>query len=304
MKYLIALPDCDYYLWQILVQINNFRKLGIEDQLIYLIGKSTTQISQNLNKIMNGGVKCSFFIFNDERINPEYSPSLKPYLLSKFFEKYPEKSKEIYFYTDPDVIFTKKMKLNDLENNDIWYLSDTKSYLNSKYIKSKSENLFVEMCNIVGIDSKIVEENDENAGGAQLIIKNTDYNFWNKVRNDSELLYKHMINTSNKYNPEYPIQAWTAEMWATLWNAWKYNYKTKIIKRLDFSWATDPIEKWDKTNIYHNAGAVIDNGEYFLKTNYQKSPFNKKINCGKKYCSYNYLNEVKETEKKFNKILF
>jgi hypothetical protein len=305
MKFVIALPDCDYYLWQMLVQINNFRKLGFEENTIYLIGKTSIQTSSTLLKIMNGGIRSSFFIFNDLRINPRYSPSLKPYLMKCFIEQHPEIKNEVFFFTDPDVIFTKKIKFSDSEtNNNVWYMSDTQSYLNSTYIKSKGLELFKEMCKIVGIDEELVEKNDKNAGGAQIIVKNTTSDFWKKVELDSENLYIHMIETSNKYNPKHPIQAWTAEMWATLWNAWLFGHETKIIKKMNFSWATDLINKWDESSIYHNAGAVVENGDYFLKSKYQRSPFNLDLKITNKYCSFNYVKEIKETEKNFNKILF
>jgi hypothetical protein len=305
MKILITLPDCNYYLWQMLVQINNFKKFGLDSDVTYLIGKSSIQKSSVLNNIiLNSKTKCSFYVFNDERVNPKYSPSLRPYLLKKFFEAYPDKEKLTYFYTDPDVIFIKKPKLSDFEKDDVWYLSDTRSYLNSGYIKSKSEVLFKEMCEIVGIDPSIVEKNDDNAGGAQLIIKNTTSKFWEKVEKDCEALYVHMVKTSGKYCPEFPIQSWTAEMWATIWNAWYFEHKTKIVKQLDFSWATDEIKKWKTTTIYHNAGAVIDNGVYFLKTKYQISPFKQELKTSGDYCSHNYVKEIKETENNFQHLLF
>jgi len=305
MKILVALPDNNYFLWQMLVQINNFKKLGLDNDVIYVIGKNSIQKSTILNDIMTKiNARCSYYIFTDERKNPQYSSTLRPHILSKFFEKYPNADKETFFYIDPDVIFTKKFTTKEFEKNDIWYLSDTRSYIDSNYIKDKSEVLFHEMCGIVGIEPSIVESNDKNAGGAQYIMKNLNSDFWKKVENDSEKLYIHMVNTSNIYNPEHPIQAWTADMWAVLWNAWYFGYKTKISKKLDFCWATDVIEKWKKTNIYHNAGAVLDNGYYFLKTKYQISPFNKELKCSKDYCSFNYVKEIKETEKNFNKILF
>jgi hypothetical protein len=305
MKILVTLPDNNYYLWQMLVQINNFKKFGYDNEVIYLIGNRSIQRSQVLkNIIQKSNTNCSFYVFQDERQNPQYSPSLRPYLVKKFFENFPEKQKDVYFYTDPDVIFIKKFRLNDLEKGDTWYLSDTRSYLNSTYIKSKGSELFTEMCSIVGINPELVEANDENAGGAQLVIKNTTADFWAKVERDSEELFKHMIKTASKYHPEHPIQSWTAEMWATIWNAWLAGHETKISKRLDFSWATDVAKKWDTTNIYHNAGAVVDNGVYFLKTKYQVSPFKKELKCSDEYCSFNYVKEIKETENNFQNILF
>ena len=106
-------------------------------------------------------------------------------------------------------------------------------------------------------------------------------------------LFKLMKRTQQKYSPENPIQAWTADMWAVLWNAWLAGHETKIIKRFNFMWATDHISNWEKTSIYHNAGAVVDDGRLFLKTKYQKSPFNQEIKCSDEYCSYKYVEEIK-----------
>jgi len=305
MKILVVLPDNSYFLWQMLVQINNFKKLGLDKDVIYIIGKNSIQKSNILNKIMlNSQSKCSFHVFTDDRINPQYSSSLRPHLLVKYFEMYSEAQNETFFYIDPDVLFTKKFKLSDFQKDNIWYLSDTISYISSQYIRSKNNDLFNGMCDIVGIDPKIVEDNDLNAGGAQYVMKNLTADFWKKVEKDSENLFTYMISTSNKYNPEHPIQAWTSDMWAVLWNAWLFGHETKISKKLDFCWATDVINKWKTTNIYHNAGAVIDNGYYFLKTKYQISPFNKDLKCSDEYCSYNYMKEIKETEKNYQNIIF
>ena len=54
------------------------------------------------------------------------------------------------------------------------------------------------------------------------------------------------------------IQFWTAEMWSLLWNLWLFDYKTEITNELDFSWATDNIEKYEKMPILHMAGVTDD----------------------------------------------
>jgi hypothetical protein len=305
MKIIVALSDNNYFLWQMLVQINNFRKLGFEEDLVYVIGNRGFRHNSNLEKIINNGkTKCSYYVLKDDRESPQYSSSLRPHILKKLFKKHPEFEKETIFYIDPDVLFTKKIRFSDLEKNDIWYLSDTRSYIGVDYIKSKGIGLFYEMCKTVGISPDIVEKNDENAGGAQYLMKNVDWKFWEEVEKTSEELFQLMVRTANKYNPEHPIQAWTADMWAVLWVAWKYKHETKIVKRFDFSWATDKIEKWDKRGIYHNAGVVSEDGVLFNKIKHQISPFNKKLECSDKYCSYNYVKEIKETEKNFKQILF
>lgn len=304
MKILVALPDKSYFLWQMLVQINNFKKFGLDGDLVYVIGKHTIQISDNLKRIMDGNVNCEFHVVNDTRIAPKYSSSLRPHILNKFFEKNQYLYNEPIFYIDPDVIFTQKIDFNDYLKDDIWYLSDTRSYINSKYIKSKGEGLFYEMCESVDIDPMVVENNDTCAGGAQYIMKNIDHTFWKDVETDSEKLFKLMVGSSVHYSPKNPIQAWTADMWAVLWNAWKRNITTNIVDDLNFSWATDPIKKWKMNKIYHNAGAISNDDTFFVKMKYQTSPFNKKIKCSNKYCSFNYLKEIKDTEKNFKDIIF
>lgn len=305
MKFLIVLPEHNYYLWQILVQINNLKKFGYDKDTIYVIGRREIRRSKNLNNIIKySDSKCTFYTYRDDRDDLTYSSSLRLHLLSKLFKDYPEYENEVFFYIDPDVIFNKKIRFSDLEKNNTWYLSNTKSYIGTKYIKSKGEGLLEEMCNIVGIDPEIVEKNDKNAGGAQYLIKNVNSDFWKKVEKDSVNLYKLMINTKHKYTPKAPIQAWTADMWSLLWNAWLFNHKTKIIKRFDFCWATDPISKWDDCNILHNAGVVSNDDKFFKKTKYQISPFNEKIKCSPNYCSSKYVDEIEETKNNFKKILF
>ena len=68
-----------------------------------------------------------------------------------------------------------------------------------------------------------------------------------------------MLNYHQKF-PISPgeIQFWTAEMWSLLWNLWLYGHKTKVIKDLDFSWATDSIDVYEQKPILHMAGVTED----------------------------------------------
>ena len=305
MKFLIAVPDHNYFLWQMLVQINNFRKYGFEKDLIYVVGTNPDNPSENLKKLMNDPtITCKFHLYRDARVGAMYPSSLRPNILKQFFKDFPELNSETFFYCDPDMIFTKQVNYDHLLNDDIWYVSDTRSYIDSRYIKSKSEQLFVEMCDIVGVKPEAITAIDDHAGGAQYIMKNINSEFWEKVERDSEALYKHMINTSNIYHPQHPIQAWTADMWAVLWGCIYQGSEVRIVKELDFSWATDRTFRWFETNIFHNAGAIGGDGKYFLKTDHQISPFNKKLPCSNEFCSYLYVNEIKDTERNFPNTLF
>ncbi len=161
------------------------------------------------------------------------------------------------------------------------------------------------MCNVIGIDSNLVEKNEKKTGGAQYFFpKNIimTYGLWEKIENDCTDLYTLMINTSNKYTPTHPIQSWTSDMWAMLWNFWNMGYDSIISKELDFSWPTFMVGEWNKYNIYHNAGVTSDRSDLFFKGSFiDKSPFDSKHdNVSDKYCSIKYVQEIIETAKLLN----
>jgi len=102
--------------------------------------------------------------------------------------------------------------------------------------------------------------------------------------------------TEEIFNPQHPIQSWTADMWAVLWGAWKKGDTTKINDELSFSWATDSISKYDKHNLFHNAG-VATQTDLFNKIAYQQTPFNADFShVSDKFCSYKYVEEIEETK--------
>jgi len=285
MKILIATFDHNYYLWQTLVQINNFMKYGYDKDTIYVISSSNP--SPVLKSMMESPkIKSKFFIYNDERQNSRYPSSLRPHILEKFFKEHPEYEQETLFYTDPDVIFTKRLDFTEMEQDDTWYLSDTRSYIDSRYIKSKSEELFKEMCEIVNVSPEEISANDDNAGGAQYLMKGVNAEFWKKCYDDMENLYIHMTETESKYNPQHPIQSWTSDMWAVFWNGIYFKHNIRLKPELDFSWATDNISRWYDTYIFHNAGIVGASDTHFSKIMYQTSPFNQDIKVSSDNCTY------------------
>lgn len=305
MKFLVAVPDHKYYIWQVLVQINNFKRLNIERDTTYVFGIFNNRPSRTLLSLINSKkISAKFVLINDQRIDKGYTSSLRPYILDKYYKEFAPQSTEAIFYLDPDVLFTKPIDFTQFERDNIWYVSDTRSYIDSKYIKSKSPELFQRMCDVVNISPIIVEANDGNAGGAQYIMKNVPIGYWEKVYKDSEALFKLMKSTETVYHPEHPIQSWTADMWAVLWNAWYFGNEVKIDKELDFCWASESIERWNKTNIFHNAGVVTDDGKHFSKTHYQISPFNKETKGSPESASWNYIGEIKRTEKNFPELMF
>jgi len=303
MKFLIATPDVERFLWQMLVQINSFEKMGYLNDLIYVVGKQpNVDISENL-KIIIENTKAEIYIYDDTRGRVNYTPTLRPHILKKFFIENSDISND-WFYTDPDVLFTQKIDFSKYLGDDKWYLSDTRSYIDSRYIKSKSEELFREMCNIVNVDPVEIENMDDSAGGAQYLMKGIDYEFWNKVERDSELLYNHMVTTKHIYSPDHPIQAWTADMWAVLWNGKYFKNEISIADEFDFSWATDSITKWEEKKIFHNAGAT-DQSDFFVKNSYDtiKKVFSDDFSfVNENNITFNYVKEIMDTKSKYGEL--
>lgn len=310
MHYVSVQPDNIYFRWQIQVQINNFKKHGIEDKMIVIMGyQPELGISPETLKLSET-TKAKFFFYEDKRdaFLKSYIPSIRPYLLKQFFLQYPKRfHNKAWMYHDCDIIFRALPKIKGVNATKIIHLSDTASYLDSGYIKSKSPDLFKELCKIVRVRPDVVVENDNRCGGAQYVFGGqaiVGAAFWDKVMNDSVYLFKHMEATKAKYCPEHPIQSWTADMWAILWNLWYMGYQTEISSELSFSWPVDNISNWENHKILHNAGVTVKDNHLFFKGRYiDHDPFNEMFeNIDKNYLSYKYVQEILETKQSLNVI--
>jgi len=302
IKFIIPYPDVPYYCWQILVQINNFRKLGYEVDTHYICCYFNNNVSPMTKSFVESDkIKAHFHLYPDDRDIKNYPASMKPYMMYKYFQEFPEEKENIYVYLDADVIFLEPFDFTPFVNDDIWYGSDVGSYINSGYINQKGEGLLQEMCDFVGIDKKTVTDNDNNCIGAQYITKNNTADFWYDVYENSSKLYVHLQGRQSHYfKPEmiHWLQIWTMEMWLTLWELWRRGVKTKHTESWNFHWANH--SKKDKKHIiYHNAGVTENDGKHFSKIHYQSSPFNKEILCSEDSLSYLYKLEVLDTQKHY-----
>jgi len=271
MIFVTAQPDVPYFHWQIMVYIHNFIEHGIPPNQIHvllgIISEDGKPTEESL-KLKDTGVNVHYYI--DDRPQKHYIPTVKPFLISKWLKDFPEHGK-CFFLHDSDVIFRKLPNFDSLLNDDITYLSDTIGYIGYNYIMdccNRYENahptsgkgqLLKEMADIIGVSVECIECNQENSGGGQYIIKNTDWILWEKIYNDCVPLYDQMLDYQKRF-PISPgeIQFWTAEMWSLLWNLWIHGIETRITPELDFSWATDSIKIYEDKPILHMAG-VTDN---------------------------------------------
>ena len=256
--------------WELEVTLTRLHELGVED-IVLLFSNHNSKVLRYLSDKYN----VEIHVYDDNRKDKSYIPSIKPYLWAKYLQEDRTRENETYFYIDSDVIFRELPNVEPTE--DVWYGSDCSSYLSVDYIDSHGKGLLESMCRAIGIDSKLVRDANPVAG-AQWVIANPTYEYWLKVYEDSTKLHRYL-----EAIPNTTIQKWTAEMWAQLWNVLHLGIQPLVSSELDFSWATDDIERYYETKIYHNAGVVDDKQGLFFKGKYvHNSPFNDNLDFVRK----------------------
>ena len=301
MKYICAQPATLYYAWQVEVMLYNFERRGINLDDVHIVC-ATDEIPVEWAKLKDG-YKANFYFYSDSRVTKKYISSIRPNILKQHFTQHPELSQETIFYHDCDMIFSHILDMWQFQRDDVWYGSDTNSYINYDYIISKGQDIFDKMIEIVGIDPQIVIDNNDHSMGAQYVLKGLDADFWNDVERDSENLYVQIneINeTKRKADPKYhELQIWCADMWAVLWNGWKRGYQTKCHDDLKFSWATSSEKDYYEHKIFHNAGVTSAQDDLFFKANYiNKLPYNLNLELKDGRASKKYYEWIQQVETK------
>ena len=327
-----AQPDDQYFIWQNHLYIESCLNQGFtQDQIQILLYKpKNRQFNNNWNKLKEIYPNINIFLYEDKGVQQflgVYIPIIRPHILWQHFEVYPELKDKTIIYTDSDILWLDTLNINHLLLDNINYVSDASSYLNYSYFENKykqvipekleeakSVDFLKEVCNIVGVDKKIVIDNNNNTGGVQYILKNIDADFWKKVETDvlKIRLYLQQVNKIYFKNENDGIQSWCSDLWAVQFNLWYRNLETKVVKELDFAWATEPIEKLNSCTIYHNAGVTgkyMNDIPYFYKGAYhtgQNPLLDEHLETvinneqSKKYCTWYYTNKLLELKNKYN----
>lgn len=294
LKFVCAQPDDPYYTWQVHMWLESLRERGLSDKAIVLIfTPGYRALNRKWKQIEDLYPEAEFAYYKD--VDGEitnylglYIPVLRPWILEKYWKDHPEMQDKTVFYIDCDTVFTPNLNINHLIDDDINYLSDTNSYINAKYFDSKVKDVLPhkledykqidvlgDLAKAIGISREIAEANNDNSGGAQYILKNIDASFWKDVKKDCLTIRSYLQGVNKQYfaSEDKGFQSWCADMWAVLWNLWKREMVTKNAPELDFSWASDGIDKVNRLGIFHNAGITGDMmGEIpcFYKGKYHK----------------------------------
>lgn len=302
LKFVCAQPATLYYAWQTEVMLNSCLDTGISLANVEVVcWKINGVISDEWQRLVNG-YKANFYFYEDTRIKKGYPSSIRPNILKQHFKQFHYLSKVAIFYFDCDIVFTHPIQWMDFLQDDRWYGSDTNSYIGHDYILSKGEDVLDKMCKIVNIDKEIVKKNEWNSIGAQYLMKDIDWIFWAEVEEDCEELFEQVTSLNalkRAKEPDYhELQIWCADMWAVLWNAWKRGKETICHDVFLFSWATGSEYDWNYANIYHNAGAVGDDGLFYKSAYMGELPYDLSLTITDGTASKKYYEYVQKVGKK------
>ncbi len=273
MRYIFIQPAILRLVWELEVAIYRMMKLGVKaEDITIILDTSSSRYAERLSYL-----GCEIICYQDNRMDKRYIPSIRPFFWQRYLLEDPAREQGTYFYLDSDTLFSDIPKVKPTVKR--WYASDCTNYLGHKYIDSKGEGLLERMASIVKIDPAIVRSHDI-AAGAHWVIKNPTAAYWGKVYADSINLYAYLCSVESQYvrgKPKgyVPIQKWTAEMWAQLWNVYLLGIEAKAHKELSFVFATDTRDRAEQVKIVHNAGARSKHKDrLFQRSEYRNSePF-------------------------------
>jgi hypothetical protein len=306
LRFVCAQPATLYYVWQVEVMLNNFIQMGVNPNFIDIVcWKQNGVIPEEWSKLASN-YPARFFFYDDTREHKHYISSIRPNILKQHWLAHPYLEKDVIFYHDCDILFTKNPIFwitDEMLEDDNWYGSDTRWYISHDYIIGKGEDVLDEMCNIMEIPKELVKENELNCIGAQYLMKHIDTHYWDWVEQKCDRMFKEITELNNqkvKDNPSYhTLQIWCSDMWAVLWGAWRLGYKTITHPNFDFSWGTSTETDYNRLNIMHNAGVTDSTSGLFYKAGYMNSlPYNVELNINDNTASKKYWEWIQKTASK------
>jgi len=325
LLFISAQPFDFYFVWQVECQIVNFRKFDISSKMHVLVWYPDNELRKAQGKPLREDIdlkhwlelakkypEVHFYFYQDRGVNLDlYIPQLRPHILSRHFQKFPELVNSCVFYHDSDIIFNTLPEFEYLCEGPTNWESDTSGYLDYDYLRRKEiegnlpeHEAIGTLCKTGNISIDTMKMYAGMTGGAQYLLKGIDASFWEDVeRQVLEIRTAFFHNIEGSINQKYfpnensGFQSWCADMWAVNMALWSRGKETNITPQLDFSWATDSAETYFKKPIFHNAGATGAQPGVFYKAKWMtKSPLGINHSLNPATASYYYglaMQEVK-----------
>jgi hypothetical protein len=334
VRFITCCPSDNYYTWQVHLWLESLKNLGKSSKATVLIYvPKLREHNPKWQQIIDLYPEATFIFYREkpeEDINyliSLYIPIIREYLMWTYLKEYPESGNDAIFFCDSDILFMEDFNIDHLLDDDINYISDAVSYMGFTYLDNKyrevlpekleeyqSKDIVQEILNCSGVTREMAIDKQNDSGGVQYLLKNTSEKFWFKVLNDSISILLKMQEINTLYFPSQALgfQSWCADMWGILWNLWYFEKEVKVIPEMDFSWASDPIERvWTKP-IFHNAGitgSIMGDHLCFYKGKYHMGADPTKDteldlvienSSSQKYGTWYYAKKLKELSNKYN----
>lgn len=260
MNVVICIQDNLYLCWQ--AELLHHTCQQQDQPCTILIGYSGTPSAY----AMRLEAERNAVLIEDSRPDKSYAPSIQPHLLAKYQHTGPA------LLVDSDILIKDFDKLPVTDGRTV-IASDCGSYLNAAYVDGCDPDLLHHLCTISHIPPDHVRQFPK-APGAQYIMPHLfDAGFWHRIEENSNAMYKIMQDYKCSI---HPVQVWTASMWAIWFELLRMECNGEVTittdKTMDFCWGTDPIYRWEQTNILHMAGVTRGMPGYFHKGDYTEQP--------------------------------
>jgi hypothetical protein len=337
-------PDDLVYWWELKVWLTNLRKYNLSDRARVLMWKPYDRLHFEKApfwvRLEQEFPETLFFWYNDDENligthikDYGYIPLLRPRTLDRHFTEFPDLVNDTIYYTDCDTVFTKDPLFLKGEwiQDDVTRMSYTGvketgyNYQNLIYLDSKIADVIPErieqykqanvvegLLDIFGLDREFVDDQNQNFGGVQYLLKNVDASFWKAVFAGCIYIRRYLLNINRRFfiSENKGIQSWCADLWSIQFNFWRLKIDSQTPEEMSFCWATDLIEKWDKYTIYHDAGVAEESvrgfpgctSALFYKRDFNyinnfSTPFEDDLSfVDPKYCSKNYVKCIEEAK--------
>jgi len=299
-----AQPDTIYFHWQVELYMYQFSKHAIPNCHV-VFGYDNVPSSKGISLAEKYPGLIHFYKDTRTSEQKKYIPSIRPHILKKFFQDFPQLGKEV-FYHDSDIFLVSLPDFQSLLQDDYGYVSDTISYIGYNYLKDCSQryktkypelpenDLIHKMVELFEMDEGLIQQNERNSGGAQYLLKHIDSSFWEQVEDKCNALYALFKKYEMKYPIDHHIQSWATDMWCVLWTYWKRGNETRVHKTLDFSWATSGTKEYYEKNIFHLAGITSE----LKKTHFFKGAYTDKdiiAECRRNPSMFDYVSSDNAT---------
>lgn len=293
----MSLPAVDFYLWQAVVQKWALNRLGWD--VTYLVYYTTAKPPPRLAKLAS---VAEVEAWPDWRTTEEhgYNPAMKPWLVGKWLERYPERADQPLVLMDPDVVPTGATRMPD-PTPTTWWGTDTDWYTGPGYLQSKGDGVWRGLCDIVGVDP---DEAAQWPGiGAQYAFVGQPAEFWSTVAVKSVEAYNWMVKTAKQFTPVLPdgtkglpVQAWCSEMYVMQLEMIRRGIEPTARPEMDMVWANGPAADWERAGFFHDAGIVDPEPGHFHKQSFQVSPWGRRKAVSPDSASARYVDLIREVE--------